>query len=138
MELRFAISLEEFVEASALWAKGAKRKRQTSLFESWRGFVYLAFLLVAGLLISQTRGKYFIWIMISLAGIWGVSIIFARLICPRAFRSTYEQQKPGMNVRMVIGEAGIESECRGRDIRHFRHLSEPASIPDYSEASYDI
>jgi hypothetical protein len=113
VELQYTITLEEFIEGSKLWAKAVERKRRTSLFESWRGLVYLVFLLATGLLIVQLRGWALAWALISLVGISAISIVFQQLICPRLFRSGYEEQKPGLSLRIVIGEAGVESERAG-------------------------
>jgi hypothetical protein len=110
VELRYAITFEEFVEASMLRAKAAERKRQDLLMKSWRGLVFLLFLLASGLVIAQMRGWGFAWVMIFLGVVYALSVFYRKLICPGYLRRSYEEQKSGFELRIAIGEAGIEAE----------------------------
>lgn len=116
MELRYTITPEEFVEASMLWATTRQRKRRESLMTSRRGLVYLAILLASGILISQLRGRYFVWMIVLLVGIYAVAVGFRKLICPRSLRRSYEHQSSDLNIRVAIGESGIEAERAGGEV----------------------
>lgn len=110
MEIRYAVSFEEFVEASKQWGLAAARKRNASYFESWRGVVLLIFLLATGLLISQWRGPVLLVAPVLLVVYFGLAYLYRRMICPRVFRRRYEEQKAGLDVCCTISEMGIESE----------------------------
>jgi hypothetical protein len=116
VEIRYTITLEDFVEASMLWATARQRERRASLMTSWRGLVFLVILLASGLLISQIRGRAFAWVIVSLLGIYAILIALRKLIYTRSLRRSFEHQNSGLNTRVVIGESGTEVEREGGEV----------------------
>ncbi len=108
-ELTCTITFEEYAEAlrqrTALF-----NKRKSYYYTSWRGPVLLVFCLGVGLLLSQVRGTsaHIVWSFI--ITLYGFSLAYKLLICPRLIRKSYEQQKSGLALRMSIGETGLEAE----------------------------
>lgn len=109
MEIRYTVSPEEFAEACQQLGNSAERTRRDAYFKTWRGPVLLLFCFSVGVLAIQWRGPVLLVGPLILIAGYGLAFAYRRFVCPRVHRKSYERQKQGSPLRVIISADGIES-----------------------------
>jgi hypothetical protein len=110
LEIRYAISQEEYVEAARLWSTLETKQRHNSLMTSWRGVVFFFTIFAIGLIMSQGGMIVSAWMIGGMAAIWLIAFILQKWVCPRYLNKAFDEQRSGLDIRLYLGEEHIESE----------------------------